>query len=74
MKINKTLKINLDVIHFKLMIFKASYVPLCFFPIVYIKVMCLVAKPWNGSEAKGGLVMIQMLLLFKCKSLCYCAN
>ena len=36
--------------------------------------MCLVAKPLNGSEAKGGLVMMQTLLLFKYKSLCYCAN
>ena len=36
--------------------------------------MCLVAKPLNRSEAKGDLVMIQTLLLFKCKLLCYHAN
>ena len=28
----------------------------------------------NRSEVKGDLVMIQMLLLFKCKLLCYHAN
>ena len=37
-------------------------------------VACLVAKPLNRSEAKGDLVMIQTLLLFKCKLLCYHAN
>ena len=30
-------------------------------------VACLVAKPFNGSEAKGNLVVIQTLLLFKCR-------
>ena len=47
---------------------------LCVFLIVQFTFMCLVAKPLNGSEAKGGLVMMQTLLLFKYKSLCYCAN
>ena len=36
--------------------------------------LCLVAKPVKRNEAKGDLVMIQTLLLFKCKSLCYHAN
>ena len=30
-------------------------------------VACLVAKPLNRSESEGDLVMIQTLLLFKCK-------
>ena len=42
--------------------------------IVHFTVACLVAKPLNRSEAKGDLVMIQTLLLFKCKLLCYHAN
>ena len=42
--------------------------------IVHFKVVCLVAKPLNRNEAKGDLVMIQTLLLFKCKLLCYHAN
>ena len=42
--------------------------------IVHFTVACLVAKPLNRSEVKGDLVMIQMLLLFKCKLLCYHAN
>ena len=36
--------------------------------------MCLVAKPLNGGEAKGELVMIQTLLLFKYKLLCHHVN
>ena len=36
--------------------------------------MCLVAKPLNRNEAKGDLVMIETLLFFKCKLLCYHAN
>ena len=43
-------------------------------PIVHFTVVCLVAKPLNRSEAKGDLVMIQTLLLFKCKLLCYLAK
>ena len=43
-------------------------------PIVHFTVVCLVAKPLNRNEAKGDLVMIQTLLLFKCKLLCYHAN
>ena len=35
---------------------------------------CLVAKPLDRSEARGDLVMIQNLLLFKCRLLCYHAN
>ena len=42
--------------------------------IVCFAVVCLVAKPLNRNEAKGDLVMIQTLLLFKCKLLCYLAN
>ena len=42
--------------------------------IVHFTVMCLVAKPLNRNEAKGDLVMIQTVLLFKCKLLCYHAN
>ena len=42
--------------------------------IVQFTVGCLVAKPLNRSEAKVDLVMIQTLLLFKCKLLCYHAN
>ena len=46
----------------------------CVLQIVHFTVVCLVAKPLNRSEAKGDLVMIQTLLLFKCKLLCYHAN
>ena len=42
--------------------------------IVHFTVVCLVAKPLYRNEAKGDLVMIQTLLLFKCKLLCYHAN
>ena len=42
--------------------------------IVHFTVVCLVAKPLNRSEAKGDLVMIQTLLLLKCKLICYHAN
>ena len=38
--------------------------------IVHFTVVCLVAKPLNRSEAKDDLVMMQTLLLFKCKLLC----
>ena len=41
---------------------------------VHFIVACLVAKPLNRSEAKGDLAMIQTLLLFKCKLLCYNTN
>ena len=34
-------------------------------PILHFKVVCLVAKPLNRSEAKVDLVMIQTLLLFQ---------
>ena len=43
-------------------------------PTVHFTVVCLVAKPLNRNEAKGDLVMIQTLLLFKCRLLCYHAN
>ena len=36
-------------------------------PIVHFTVVCLIAKRLNRSEAKGDLVMIQTLLLLKCK-------
>ena len=42
--------------------------------IVHFTVVCLVAKPLNRSEAKGDHVMIQTLLLLKCKLICYHAN
>ena len=42
--------------------------------IVHFTVACMVAKPFNRGEAKVDLVMIQTLLLFKCKLLCYHAN
>ena len=38
---------------------------------IHFTVVCLVAKPLNRSEAKVDLVMVQTLLLFKCKLLCY---
>ena len=44
------------------------------FTIVHFTVVCLVAKPLNRSEAKGDHVMIQTLLLLKCKLICYHAN
>ena len=44
------------------------------FAVVHFTVVCLVAKPLNRNEAKGDPVMIQALLLFKCKLLCYHAN
>ena len=37
--------------------------------IIHFTVVCSVAKSSNRSGAKGDLVMIQTLLLFKCKSL-----
>ena len=39
--------------------------------IVYFTVVCFVAKPLKRYEAKGDLFMIQTLLHFKCKLLCY---
>ena len=42
--------------------------------IVHFTVVCLVAKSLTRSEAKGDLVMIQTLLLLKCKLICYHAN
>ena len=42
--------------------------------LVHFTVMYLVAKPLNRSEAEGDLVMIQTLLLLKCKLICYHAN
>ena len=36
--------------------------------------MCLVAKPLNRSDAKGDHVMLQTLLLFRCKLLRYHAR
>ena len=42
--------------------------------IVHFTITFLVAKPLNTSEAKGDLVMIQTLLLFRCKLLSYHAN
>ena len=41
---------------------------------VHFTVACLVAKPLNRNETKVDLVMIQMLLLFKCELLCYHSN
>ena len=41
---------------------------------VHFTVTCLVAKPLNRSEAKGYLINIQTLLLFKVKLPCYCVN
>ena len=38
-----------------------------FITMVHFTVVCLVAKPLNRSKAKGDLVMIQTLLLFKCE-------
>ena len=40
---------------------------LVMFLAVHFKVAPLVAKPLNRSEAKGDLVIIQTMLLFKCK-------
>ena len=42
--------------------------------IVCFTVACVVAKPLNRSEAKVDLVMMQTLLLFKFKLLCYHVN
>ena len=42
--------------------------------IVNFTVACLVAKPLNRSKAKDDLAMIQTLLLFKYKLLCYHAK
>ena len=42
--------------------------------VVHFTVVRLVAKPLNRGEATGDLVMIQTLLLFKCKLPCYHAN
>ena len=40
----------------------------------HFTVVCLVAKPLNRSEARVDFVVIQTLLLFISKSLCYHAN
>ena len=37
----------------------------------HFTIASLVAKPLNRNEAKGDPVMIQTLLFFKCKLLCY---
>ena len=42
--------------------------------ILHFTVVCLVAKPLNRGEARVDFVVIQTLLLFVCKSLCYHAN
>ena len=42
--------------------------------IVHFTAVCLVVKPLNRSEARVDFVLIQTLLLFTCKSLCYHAN
>ena len=41
---------------------------------VHFAVTCLVAKSSNRSEAKDDLVMMQTLLLFKCKLHCSLAD
>ena len=41
---------------------------------VHFTVAYFIAKPLNRSEAEGDRVMLQMLLLFKCKLLCYHAH
>ena len=41
---------------------------------VNFRVVCLVAKPIYDSEARVDFVVIQTLLLYICKSLCYHAN
>ena len=41
---------------------------------VHFTIVCLIAKPFNRSETKGDLVLIQTLLLFKYKLHCYHAN
>ena len=43
-------------------------------PIGHFTVVCLVARPLSGSEAGGDLVLIQTLLLFRCKLCCSHAN
>ena len=40
-------------------------------PIVHFTIVCLEAKPLNRSDARVYFVVIQTLLLFICKSLCY---
>ena len=40
----------------------------------HFTVVCLVTWPLSGSEAGGDLVLIQILLLFTCKSCCSHAN
>ena len=42
--------------------------------ILHFIVVCLVAKPLNRSNARVDFVVIQTLLLFVCKSLCYHVN
>ena len=41
---------------------------------IHCAVVCLAEEPLNRIEAKVDLVMIQTLLLFKCKLLCYYDN
>ena len=40
----------------------------------HFSVVCSVTWPLNGSEVKGGLVLIQTSLLLLCKSSCFNAN
>ena len=40
----------------------------------HFTVVCSVARPLNGSEARGDLVLIQTSLLLFCKSSCSDAN
>ena len=42
--------------------------------IVHFTVVCLLTEPLNRSEARVEFVVIQTLLCFLCKSLCYHAN
>ena len=59
---------------FNYFVWSKYYTNIIFFVIVHLTVVCLVAKPLNRNEAKGDLVMIQTLLLFKCKLLCNYTN
>ena len=58
----------------RIVIYEIISIPPLEIKIVHFTVVCLVAKPLNRSEAKVDLVIIQTLLLFKCKLLCYHAN
>ena len=68
----KEITIFLSALEFAISTYMRDYLYLL--GIIHFTVAWLVAKPFNRGEAKEDLLMIQTLLLSKCKLLCYRAN